>query len=138
MVTEIEKNNFFRSLFHVKKNLPSKKLSKIFKNMFPEAINAEWHEKNDHYEIIFYENDIEKIAEFDKKGNRISLKTNLNPLFFKDDLKLIAEKYGEIMNTILIEKENSSQYEIIVRDKELIRYLLIMDEHGNITKNEKL
>lgn len=132
------KNNFFKFLFQEKGSLPEKEVSFIFQKMFPKAKNVEWLQKNDHFETIFYEGDIEKIAEFDKKGKCLLIKTNLNPLFFQGKLRDIAEKHGEIMNTIQIEKENSVQYEIIVRDTELTRFELILDENGNELKFEKL
>ena len=132
------KNNFFRFLFQEKNNVPSKVVLTVFRNTFPEAKNPEWVQKNDHSEVIFYENDIEKIAEFDNASNLISLKTNINPTTFKGELRKVAEKYGEIMNTIMIEKNKEVQYEIIVRDKELTRYELIIDEKGNELKFEKL
>jgi hypothetical protein len=132
------KNNFFKFLFQEKGNQPSKELSTIFNQMFPNAKNVEWLQKNDHFETIFYEVDIEKIAEFDKDGKCLLIKTNLNPLFFAGKLRDMAEKHGEIMNTIQIEKDNTIQYEIIVRDKDLTRFLLILDENGSELKFEKL
>lgn len=134
----MEKTNFIKSLFNVENDLPGKKLNKSFFKLFPVAKNVEWQVKKDNFEAIFYENDIEKIAEFDKNGTCLLIKTNLNPLFFEGKLKEIAEKYGEIMNTIQIEKESTIQYEIIVRDQELTRFLLILDEIGNELKFEKL
>ena len=131
-------NNFFKFLFQKKDEIPSTKLLASFVKMFPNAKNAEWVERGGHYEVIFYEGDIEKIAEFEEYGNCLLLKTNLNLLLFQGKLREVAEKYGEVMNTIKIEKENTTQFEIIVRDAELTRYLLILDEEGNELKFEKL
>lgn len=138
MGTKMKKNNFFKFLFQQKSNLPTKEIFTIFTKMFPKAKNVEWFLKNGNFEAIFYEDDIEKIAEFDKEGYCLLKKTNLNPLFFQGKIKEIAEKYGEIMNTIKIEKENTIQFEIIVRDMELTRFELILDEYGNELKFEKL
>lgn len=132
------KNNFFKFLFTEKSNVPTKELYEVFLKMFPKAKNAEWAQKTNYFEVVFYESDIEKIAEFELNGNCISLKTNINPAAFQGKLRTKAEKYGEIMNVIRIEKENSNQFEIIVRDRELTRFELILDEKGNEIKFEKL
>ncbi|HEY9114878.1 MAG TPA: hypothetical protein VIN10_09255 [Bacteroidales bacterium] len=138
MDTKMGKNNFFKLLFQNKSNLPSKAVSAVFAKTFPKAKNVEWFKKNGNFETVFYEEEIEKIAEFDGDGNMLIVKTNLNPALFVGKLREIAEKYGEIMNIIKIEKEGAFQYEMIVRDTELIRYLLILDGDGNEMKFEKL
>jgi hypothetical protein len=138
MGTKMGNNNFFRFLFQEKKNVPSKELLTLFNKMFKKAKNAEWTQKNDHFEVIFYDDDIEKIAEFNPSLKCISLKTNINPAIFHGELRTIAEKYGEIMNTIRIDKESTVQFEIIVRDKELTRYELLLDKEGKELKFVKL
>jgi len=132
------KTNFIKSLFYEENDLPGKKLTQIFYNLFPVAKNVEWHPKNGNIEAIFYEDDVEKIAEFDKVGNCILFKANMNVLSLQREIRKIAEQYGEIMNTIRIERDKSVQFEIIVRDKLLTRYLLILDEEGNEKNFEKL
>lgn len=132
------KNNFFRFLFQDKENLPSKEVFVVFKKIFPKAKNAEWVQKNEHFEVIFYEHDIEKIAEFDRHGNLLLLKTNINPAVFNGEIRKVADKYGEIMNVIKIEKDNNVQFEIIVRDIELTRFELLIDQEGKELKFGKL
>ena len=42
------------------------------------------------------------------------------------------------MNAILIECNESKEYELIVRDKQLIRYTILLDDNGSILYKEKL
>lgn len=138
LVNKMENDSFLKSLFHGKSPRTPKKVVNVFKKIFPDAINVEWHQKNGLFEAIFYQNDIEKITEFDPDGNCLMIKTNLWPETFAGEQRLIAENYGEIMNIIKIEKNGEIIFEFIVRDKELIRYLMIIDNNGRKIRFEKL
>jgi hypothetical protein len=109
-----------------------------FKTKFGGAINVEWFRTDDCYEAIFYDNEIEKISKFSHEGSWIETRTNLDITVLNTDIKNPAEQCGEIMNAILIEMQDLKKYEIIIRDKQLNRFLLMLSDTGRIIKNQPI
>lgn len=109
-----------------------------FLKNFKGAINVEWSEKGDQYEAVFYRNNLEHLANFNKAGNlidyRMILPVGLIPLAVKNYL----ESKGEIMSFILINKGNSLIYEAIVRDKDLNRFQIEMSDLGEEISSKQL
>jgi hypothetical protein len=105
---------------------------------FPAAINVEWEIKKNYYEAIFYVEDVEHIAHISEDGILLEYKTNLWPA----DLPLpIAEKsreWGEIMNSIAITRKGSKFFEVIIRESNFKRKLLLFDESANLISSGKL
>ncbi|HJX71306.1 MAG TPA: hypothetical protein VJ346_05120 [Bacteroidales bacterium] len=111
---------------------------KSFNVKFPGAINIEWFQTEDSYEAVFYDADIEKISRFSQNGSWIETRTNLDITVLNTNVKISAERYGEIMNAILIELHDEKKYEVITRDKQLNRFLLILSHLGEIINNQPI
>jgi hypothetical protein len=111
---------------------------KSFNIKFPGAINVEWFQTEDDFEAVFYDNDTEKIGRFSPEGNWIETRINLDITGLNNDIKVSAEHHGEMMNAILIELPDEKKYEVIVRDEQLNRFLLILSYSGEIIKNQPI
>jgi len=108
------------------------------KLIFTSAKNIEWSRHKSLFEVIFYHDDLEKIARFDTDGTMLEYRINLPLDRIPDAIKKKAAAEGEIMNCIEFHSVDTIRFEFIVRDKELIRYLLLTDKKGEKIKKEKL
>lgn len=127
--------NLFRH-FYLK---PVKKVSVEFKKIFPNAINIEWTSGLTADEAIFYQNEHEYIARFDKRGCLIDYNVNLDITSLPAKVKEVGEQHGEIMNAISIYKKGGiTGYEIIFRNEQLIRFTLLMDASGKTISIKEL
>ena len=117
---------------------PSVEVLRGFTKSFPGAINAEWMKDRDEWEVIFYQDQVEKIVRLSAAGNVLETRTNISigeiPLVIQDT----AARRGEIMNVILIRRFDEVYWEIIYRDKELVRFLLILNKDGGEIKQYPL
>ncbi len=117
--------------------IPEKVLAELNLH-FPNAVNVEWEMKKGSFETIFYQDDIEHIAHISADGKLEEYKKNL---WLKDLPRKISEEceqLGEIMNAILILKEDKQFYEVIVRDSKLKRKLFLFDGSANMVSSRKL
>ncbi len=126
----------FISKYIFKKNPdhPGEELLRSFKKMFPDATNIEWSkEKDGIFEVIFRINGIEKISQFEKSGKWLKTETNYKLEMVDPFVSEKLGKYGQIMSSIFIQKENSQNiWEFIIRDVYQVRHLFITDEQGNV------
>jgi len=109
-----------------------------FLKKFGNSINVEWIHSDDFFEAIFYLNDVEHIAYFDSLGVLLNLKKNLSIASTPEHIRQKALLHGELMNTIEISEDKIVGYELIVRDKDLIRYSLLLNEQGGLIQKSKL
>jgi len=109
-----------------------------FLEKFGDSINIEWIQTDDFYEAIFYLGDIEHIAHFDSSGKLLNLKKNLSLQATPAHIKEKAIQHGELMNVIEISEEEVVGYELIVRDADLIRFSLLLNEKGGLIHKSKL
>ena len=108
------------------------------RNNFPSAKNIEWSRNRSLFEVIFYHDDLEKIAKFDDDGTLFEYRVNLPLERIPAEVRKGAASEGEIMNCIELHTVDILRFEFIVRDKELVRYLLLTDKSGVRIKKEKL
>jgi hypothetical protein len=130
--------NILSKIFHFSSvNLPAE-VKKSFSEKFGESLNVEWLQSDDFYEAIFYLEEYEHIARFDSTGKILNLKKNLpielTPLHIREK----AAEHGELMNIIEIFEDEVVGYELIVRDEELIRFSLLLNEKGGLLHKCKL
>jgi len=78
------------------------------------------------------------LAKYDNEGNFVNVKTNLPVDKLPEKIRSVAQSFGEIMNAIVISNNIETFYEIILRDKELTRYELLVDMDGKVLSNQKL
>lgn len=127
------KNLFQRKTF----KLPAVVL-KGFTDTFHKSINIEWSNSGKVYEALFYEQELEKIARFDKKGKLIEIRTNISASALPKEISSLASSHGELMNAISILRDNQTFHEVIVRQDAVKRYMLLINQNGEILKKEKL
>lgn len=105
---------------------------------FPNASGVEWSISNTIFEAVFYHDNTEKIARFDKEGALTEYRVNIFPHAIPSPVNEIASGQWEIMNCIAVYTSDRLSYELIVRDNNLIRYKLLLDSLGNRIGLEKL
>jgi len=120
----------FGNLARRSTKIPPKIIRELFVKTFPHAVNDEWQRNSKGYEVIFHQNEVEKIAKYTREGQQTEIRTNLTFSQLPPEIKANADSLGEIMNAIHIVKLNSTFYEIIYRDTELKRYVILFDEKG--------
>ena len=130
--------SLLKNLFQKKQLKPPQTVINGFVSVFDQSINVEWSKTAKFFEALFYEQEFEKIARFDKKGSLIEIRTNISPESLPEPAKSVASSIGEIMNTIIINKENKTLYEVIVRENPVIRILLLISENAEILSRKVL
>lgn len=130
--------DFFKEGIQPKKCDPSDGILEAFHLNFEEAINVEWTEKKTKYEAIFYKENMEYIALFEKSGGleryQVNLRRDLVPIAIIQKM----EEMGEIMNAVLINEGNNIQYEIIICDSKMNRHLVFVSQSGNVVYDKWL
>ena len=130
--------SLFKYILKGRKNNPPLKVLEAFKLHFGNSLNVDWEKMKNEFEAIFYYQNIEQIARFSSSGELISIKRNLTLQNLTDDVADIASSFGEVMNVIEICANGVTNFEIIYRDKDLIRYSLLLDEKGNVQSHNVL
>ncbi len=118
----------------------STRVENKFNQLFPRAKSIEWVTGNSFDEALFYQDQHEYIAKFDKKGNFIDYKINLDiHTEVSTGIKEVIASYGEMMNVIAIYGDSGiKEYEIIYRNQTLDRYSLALNSDGSHKSSEKL
>ena len=130
--------NFLKKILDGNGASPSEICLQSFNDSFTEATNVEWFCKKGYYEAIFYKNNLEHIAVFNLSGVLKEYRQNLAVENLPELIKNIALSKGEIMNSVLRNKGNLLEYELIVRDQSLKRKLILLTDMGNIIEEKAL
>ncbi len=117
---------------------PPDRVTAGLKKNFEGAKNVDWIIMGDHFEAIFYKDSIEHLALFDEKGSLLEYKMNLSEDYLPLPALSALPSNCEIMNVVLNNHGNSITYEVIYRDKELKRYIMLLDEIGKIIEQRGL
>lgn len=131
-------DDFLKKIIDGNSVTPSDVCLNAFKQKFGDALNVDWYEKGEFFEAIFYKEKIEHIAIFDLEGTLIEYKTYLPEGYLPESIKSIAETKGEIMSSVMRNKGNRIEYEIIVRDASLTRYLITLTDMGSLIEEKML
>ncbi|PKQ62507.1 hypothetical protein BZG02_12340 [Labilibaculum filiforme] len=130
--------NLFRKIFNdPQESLPSQTIIDAFNKQFDTPLNTEWNKTDQFYEAIFYKNELEHIAIYQTNGTYSCLKINLPLESIPATIYQAIKEHGEVMNAIKINYTDIQNFEFIVRDKNLIRYSLLLDAQGKIL-NKKI
>jgi len=130
------KNILTQILKFSKVSLPAK-VKASFLERFGDSINVEWLHLDESYEAIFYLEEIEHIAHFNPDGKLINLKKNLPLSTAPGHIIQKAALHGELMNVIEISEDEIVGYELIVRDHDLIRFSILLNEKGGLIQKSK-
>ena len=135
----MEIKNFFQKIFvHSKEVHVPAAIQQHFQKKFSDAMNAEWQKMDEVYEVVFYHDEHENIATYQKDGLMLSLKINLILEELPNKIKQVGQKFGELMNAIKIEYNEETQFELIIRDEMLVRYSLLLNEAGELLNKRQL
>jgi len=110
----------------------------VFDSYFPDAVNINWYERKEGFEAIFYFNQIEHIALFDTLNVLLEYRRAIDKEFLPIPIRSSVETLGEIMNSVLINKGDGIQYELIYRDSDLKRFLTLYNDFGQQLSLQKL
>jgi hypothetical protein len=119
------------------KQIPGK-VKKQLEKSFPGAKNIDWEIKNDIFEAIFYLNDVEHIAKFTNQGTLLEYKKNLWLTELPEEINKSGGIFGEIMNGIVVNRNDVLFYELIIRDTKLDRYVYLFDDKGILQESHLL
>lgn len=117
---------------------PTSVCLEAFKQNFKHSVNVEWFDKGDYFEVIFYKDHIEHIAIFHKNGILKEYKLYLPNECLPEKIKIFMESKGEIMNSVMKNKGNRIEYEVIYRDLDLNRFIVLLTDLGDIMDERKL
>jgi len=131
--------NFFRKILRGSKgtNIPQA-VKEAFIKQFDDPLNIEWIKTDNHYEAVFYKDELEHIASYKNNGEFLNLKVNMQLDTVPELIRTTANVHGELMNAIAIQEQDAVRYELIVRDEELTRYFLLLSSSGEVIEKEKL
>jgi len=118
--------------------IPPEACLATFNQNFEDAKNVDWFDKEAHYEAIFYRDNLEHIALFTITGELMEYKMYLPVDYLPEAIKNYTESKGEIMNSVLKNKGNTIEYEIIIRDLDLKRHLILMSDLGKVLEEKNL
>ncbi len=131
-------NDFFKQFLNSEEiNVPQVCIEAFSKN-FDGAVSVEWFDTETYFEAIFYKDQMEYIADFNKLGKLVEYKMHLPVEYLPEAIKITLENRGEIMNAVLKNKGNSIEYETIVRDNQLARKLIIITDLGKVIEEKQL
>jgi hypothetical protein len=136
-VDDIAKN-FLENILEGAGFQPPISCEQSFSENFEGAVNVEWSENEDYLEAIFYKENLEHIAVFSRDGILQEYRKTLPEGFLPYTIRKQMEVHGEIMNRVLINKGNTLNYEVIVRDKMQQRHLFLLDDLGILIREKAL
>lgn len=116
---------------------PPQFVAAAFDTLFPEAVNVEWHPNAQGFEAVFHLNQCEMITMLDANGQLLELRRNLPAAEAPDVVKVALAPGAELMNVIRVEKTEVT-YEIIYRNSRLDRFVMLINENGNILSDSAL
>lgn len=118
--------------------IPPEEIENAMLQHFADAVNVEWFSENGVYETIFYLDNKEYIAKFDSFAKLLDYRVNLPLDFLPAVIAKSLDPDKELMNVVEIHKENTVSYEIIMRNKDLIRFVALYTQSGNKLEEKQL
>lgn len=131
-------DEFFRKVIEGNGISPTEVCRQSFEKNFEDAVDVEWFDRENYIEAIFYKNNLEHIALFEKSGILVEYLQNLTPDNLPSAIREIVDSRGEIMNYVLKNKGNMLEYEVIIRDKDLNRYQITLTDPVKVIEEKKL
>ncbi len=131
-------DKFLKNVVEGNGDSPSVVCLQSFNQNFKQAINVEWFRKDNRYEAIFYKDNLEHIALFSLTGSLIEYRINVPSDYLPASITRLLSSKGEIMNSVMRNKGNRLEYEVIVRDQELNRTQITLSDIGKIMGVKKL
>lgn len=131
-------SKFFENLLKEHKTNAPKSVEDALYKQFRNAVSIDWFLKDGGYEAIFYEDQIEHIAQFNQAGELMLYKVNLPLQHLPSLIRQQAEKKGKVMNAVEFHPEKEKKYEIIIQREDSKRFQLLMNNEGEILGEKEL
>jgi hypothetical protein len=116
----------------------TEKMDRMLKDVFVNPVNTEWSVRGKITEAIFYKDNKEHIAHFNRHGDLLNFKVNLPLDTIPAKVRKVAGNKGEIINVVMIRTRREVQYEVICHDSGHARFLLMLDGKGRIISERAL
>jgi hypothetical protein len=116
---------------------PQECLNALDKN-FSGAVGVEWFEESRHFEAVFYKDELEYIALFNSNGVLLEYRRIVPQGYLPHAVRHFILKKGEIMNRVLLNRGNEVLYEIIYRDADNKRFMVLLTDLGDIREEKVL
>lgn len=129
---------FLKELLEPAGYTPPRACLDAFNIQFGDAVRTEWSPKEHFYEAIFYKDGLEHIASYDEEGGLKNYKMFLPKQLLPHSISSQLSSMGEIMNSVLFNNGHSVQYEVIIRESDSRRQLILFSITGEILKQERL
>lgn len=118
--------------------VPGRRVVEALDARFPGARQIEWFQPEaDLFEAVFIHDAREKIALFLSTGDWKETRVNC-PVYEAPDWTREVTGEEELMNLIEIIRPEDTQYELIVRDRELRRFLLLVSSGKKVLSRTSL
>jgi hypothetical protein len=131
-------NILIEKIFGPEDIAPPAQVRESFLSHFHDFKNEEWQRRNKDWEVIFYLDDRECIAVFDGLGKLKELKSEMKIDQVPEIISGKVMELGETMNIIEIRGDGVLTFEIIYRNPQMMRFLCILDDRGNVMVHQKL
>jgi hypothetical protein len=105
---------------------------------FSRATNIEWHQIKSYFEAIFYQDNLEFIALFKADGELIEYRRVVPEGYLPFAIRQLVLEKGEVMDRVLVNRGNELYYEVIYRDQDLNRFVLLINDLGEVVTHKKL
>jgi hypothetical protein len=120
------------------KIIPPQHVATAFETIFPEAVNVEWYVNAQGFEAVFHLNQREMITMLGANGEPLEIRRNLPAASAPAAVMVALAPEVELMNVIRVEKNAEVTYEIIYRNHQLERFVMLISEQGNILSDSAL
>lgn len=131
-MSEDSMDKFLINLFSEERIEPPGPCLDALSRHFPNAVRTDWSSKDQLFEAVFYMENLEHIARYNADGDlqdyMVHLSHEMLPASIRSDLK----GRGEIMSTVLLNNRYSISYEVIIRDVQLKRHLILLSFNGTV------
>lgn len=118
--------------------IPPEEIERAMFQHFSDAVNIEWFFEGGLYETIFYLDNKEFIAKFDQTARLVDYRINLPLDAIPSCIAHSIDPQKEVMNLVEIHQNNSVLYELILRNKDLIRFVSHFNHLGERLSEKQL
>ncbi len=130
--------DIFKKLFKVGAKKPNSKVVNSLNSFFPNAVNVEWTRSNTEWEALLHDGDMECIVKFGDGGDVLETRRNYTLDRLTQTINSLVPKGDELMNVIEISKKGVLKYEFIMRDGDLNRFVVLVNDEGVVERRAAL
>lgn len=131
-------DKLFKKIFTPSPLAPPEQLQNKFHAIYKKVKNLEWIEYQNDWEAIFIKDGEEYIIRMNLEGSVLDQKVNLPLQKVPQAVLECTRQHGEVMNIIQATSGDLHKYEIIMRDHDLNRFLLLISETGELLHRSSL